>query len=106
MHNTTINSNLTFTTYKNPFEDDDQEHEHDQLQIQYYDDESLSLCDLPTNPFDQHNFSVNHSRRSSTASSSDPTSDFFFEFLINNDDDLITAADNVILHGRLLPFAP
>ncbi|CAO2841758.1 unnamed protein product [Amaranthus hypochondriacus] len=103
MHKTTINRNLTSTTYKNPFEDDD----HDQLQIQYYDDESLSLRDLPTtNPFDQNNFSVNHSRRSSTSSSSDPTSDFFFEFLINNDDDLITAADDVILHGRLLPFAP
>ncbi|XP_021724935.1 uncharacterized protein LOC110692251 [Chenopodium quinoa] len=74
--------------------------------------DNLSLRDLPiansSSPLPQHNTAtINHSRHSSTSSSSDPTSDFFFEFLINNDDDLITStADDVIFHGRLLPYIP
>ncbi|XP_057545511.1 uncharacterized protein LOC130824492 [Amaranthus tricolor] len=82
----------------------------EECQTQYFDDESISLRDLPITAIVEHvphkNASVNHSRRSSASSSSDPTSDFFFEILINNDDDLIIAADDVIFHGRLLPFAP
>ncbi|XP_021723687.1 uncharacterized protein LOC110691059 [Chenopodium quinoa] len=102
---------------------EEEQNEESQKLLHYHNNETddpyhqvdiLSLRDLPITAIDsssphlQHNTTtaatINHSRHSST---SDPTSDFFFEFLINNDDDLITSTgDDVIFHGRLLPYTP
>ncbi|XP_074271759.1 uncharacterized protein LOC141595693 [Silene latifolia] len=71
------------------------------------DEETLSLRDLPITVNSDHRTAIttNHGRQSSSSSSSDS----FFEFSTNVDDtsDVTSStADDVILDGHLLPFAP